>query len=115
MKTRIALFSALMVCFFCSSCACHRYRDTNRKITASLQVGMEREQVILSLGLPDKREVYGDSEYLIYHTDCGNMNNERLNITPVLLENGKVTGWGRNYFVDIKRSKMDADINIRHQ
>jgi len=114
-RNKLTILTFILICLFASGCGCFRYKATNEKITTLLNIGMDRDQVISALGIPDKREVYGTSEYLIYNTDCGNMNMETRNVTPILLENNKVVGWGRNYFDNIKRSKVDADITINHK
>jgi outer membrane protein assembly factor BamE (lipoprotein component of BamABCDE complex) len=80
-----------------------------------LQVGMSRQQMLSLMGNPYRREVYGDDEFLIYETNhwAGIDSSERF--TPVHLKNGKVMGWGRNYYDDAIRSKVEADINIKSQ
>jgi len=86
-------------------------REANDKFM-SLQVGMERDHVISVLGKPHKREVYGDREFLIYETNAW-ADSEKERYTPILIEQGKVVGWGRNYYDDTKRSKVEADIKVQ--
>jgi len=76
-----------------------------------ISVGMSRDEVVKILGKPFGREVYGDDEYLIYETNYfGKSENERN--TPILIRSGKVVGWGRNYYDNTKKSKIEADIKI---
>lgn len=88
-------------------------RRTNDKFM-QLNVGMSREDVLSMLGKPYKREVYGDSEFLIYETNHL-VPFEKERFTPILLNSGKVVGWGRNYYDDAIKSKIDADIKFNDQ
>jgi len=86
-------------------------RTSNEKLM-QLQVGMDRQQVLTLMGNPYRREVYGESEFLIYETNHW-ARSERERFTPILLKGGKVAGWGRNYYDDAVRSKVEADIQIK--
>jgi hypothetical protein len=61
-----------------------------------LRMGMSREDVLATMGQPEKREAHGRLEFLIYRTD--NSHTEKMDFTPVALVDGKVTGWGRNFY-----------------
>ena len=119
MRCSIIMFSvAMALCLNLSGCGISRQsmsRETNDKLM-DIQVGMDRGQVLSILGKPYKREAYGNSEYLIYETNhWASRRNEKERFTPILLEQGKVVGWGRNYYNDVKKSKIEADINIKSQ
>ena len=88
-------------------------RTTNDKLM-QLNVGMSRDEVLSILGTPDKREVYGEIEFLIYVTNY-HAYYEKERTTPILIKSGKVVGWGRNYYDDAIKSKIDADIKIKNQ
>ncbi len=66
------------------------------------------------MGNPYRREVYGDTEFLIYETNY-RARSEKERFTPILLKQGKVGGWGRNYYDDAVRSKIEADIRVKPQ
>lgn len=63
-----------------------------------IQIGMSREELIALMGPPDKREAYGDTEFLMYLTDFAGTT-EVESFTPVALIDSKIVGWGRNYYV----------------
>ena len=89
-------------------------RGANEKLM-QLQVGMERQQVLSLIGNPHRREVYGgDTEFLIYETNHW-ATSEKERYTPILLRSGKVAGWGRNYYDDAIRSKIEADVRVKPQ
>jgi hypothetical protein len=75
---------------------------------------MDRQQVLTLMGNPYRREVYADSEFLIYETNHW-ADTEKNRFTPILLQKSKVVGWGRNYYDDAFRSKIDADIRVKPQ
>lgn len=85
--------------------------DKTSKNLMLLQVGMSQSQVIALMGMPYRREVYGNKEFLIYETDSYASN--KLRFTPVYLEDGKVVGWGSKYYDDPNIQKIEADIRIR--
>jgi len=45
------------------------------------------------MGNPEKREVYGRTEFLMYTT--GN-----FTLTPIAIVDGRLLGWGRRYYDD---------------
>jgi hypothetical protein len=88
--------------------------NRNNEALLSLQVGMTREEVISLMGQPAKREAYGSTEYLIYKTNTTGQS-ERADFTPIAITNGKVAGWGRNYYDSSLKSKIEADINVKQR
>lgn len=78
------------------------------------QVGMDRQQVLSLMGNPHRREMYGETEFLIYETNHW-ADSEKERFTPILLKNGKVAGGGRNYYDDAIRSKIEADVRVKSQ
>ena len=69
-----------------------------------LEVGMSKQEVINILGNPYNRDAYTTPdgsvlEFLIYltkYTDSGSIPDS--DTTPICFLNGKVTGWGRNFY-----------------
>jgi len=78
--------------------------EKNRSNLMKLEVGMSKKEVIDIMGMPYNREAYavpgGSLEFLIYltkYTDSGSIPDS--DTTPVCFMDGKVTGWGRNFYV----------------
>lgn len=84
--------------------------DINKsRLNSSVQVGMSRGDLIKVMGNPEKREAYGETEFLLYRT-AENVYDE-LGLTPVAVIDGKVAGWGRNYYTNA----IKADVTVRHR
>ena len=65
-----------------------------------LQVGMDRDSVLSLMGKPYSREAYGDdTEFLFYETNHW-ASDERKRLIPILIQDGKVVGWGQRYYND---------------
>lgn len=86
--------------------AAEECRDGIRK----LRVGMTRAEVERLLPNPFLVEAPGDGrEYLLYVTTAPRGVITSNNLTPVAFEDGKVIGWGRNFFVN-KEQKYDIRV-----
>jgi hypothetical protein len=81
--------------------------EINQSRINKLQIGMTRSEAIAVMGSPNKREAYGDTEFLIYRTEIEGP--EHLTLTPIAIVRGKVAGWGRNYY----ESAIKADVTIK--
>jgi Protein of unknown function (DUF3192) len=82
--------------------------------TIRLHEGMTRDDVIATMGKPQIRETYGKTEFLIYRTDFP-IGTERADFTPVGLVNGKVTGWGRQYYAETRLKRVEANAKSKPQ
>jgi hypothetical protein len=78
-------------------------------INTKLQVGMARQEVIAIMGNPAKREAYGKTEFLMYRTNFNEIDD--IAYTPIAIVDGKVAGWGRNYY----DNALKADITVRQR
>jgi outer membrane protein assembly factor BamE (lipoprotein component of BamABCDE complex) len=79
-------------------------RDGIRK----LKVGMTREEVERILPNPFLVEATGDGRvYLLYVTSEPRGEVTSNNLTPIAIDDGKVVGWGRNYFVNKEEYKIE--------
>jgi len=107
----LAAAAVLAGCGFVSTVKSSMRNDDLMKI----QVGMSREDVIRVMGEPQKREMYGREEYLLYQTANEPFAPESANYTPIAILNGRVAGWGRNYYDDAVRTKVDANVNVTHR
>jgi len=59
--------------------------------------GMTRQEVLGALGPPQRQEIYGTTEFLIYSAD-GKNDTALLNFIPVAIVDGRVTGTGRAFY-----------------
>lgn len=83
--------------------------ERTRKNLMKLELGMSKQEVIDIMGSPYNREAYvtpdGQSlEFLIYltkYTYSGSIPD--TDTTPICFLNGKVTGWGRNFYISEKQ------------
>jgi len=101
---------------FLSSCGVVKQVNSRDRANAlnKLEVGMTKQQVLDFMGEPYGREVYGSQEFLIYDTNhWGNTEAERF--TPICLVDGKVIGWGRNYYDSSKKYKIESDIRVKSE
>lgn len=116
MRRLILLLLALAMVIASSGCGVamqSQSRAANEKLM-QLQVGMDRQQVLSLMGNPHRREMYGETEFLIYETNHW-ADSEKERFTPILLNKGKIAGWGRNYYDDAIRSKIEADVRVKSQ
>lgn len=110
-KIFIVLFLVLISNFLGCGVARMSEASTNNKLMMKLSVGMSHDTVLSIMGMPNKREVYGDVEYLFYVTEYpAHSSNDEF--TPLFLKNGVLMGWGRNYYDDVKKYRIDSDIKI---
>jgi hypothetical protein len=57
--------------------------------------GMTRQEVLAALGPPQRQEIYGTTEFLIYAADG---NTDSAQFLPVAIVDGRVTGTGRAFY-----------------
>jgi hypothetical protein len=58
---------------------------------------MTRDEVLQIMGPPQRQEIYGSTEFLIYSTD-GRSTAALLDFTPIAIVDGRVTGTGRSLY-----------------
>src|SRR5262245_65800916 len=63
----------------------------------SVRPGMTRDQVLEIMGPPQRQEIYGPTEFLIYSTD-GRSATALLEFTLIAIVDGRVTGTGRSLY-----------------
>ena len=118
MKKIIYLFVMTMLV---SRCASYWHSlpwsiDSNRRNLMKLEIGMAKQEVISVMGNPYNREAYAlpdgkPLEFLIYltkYTDSGSIPDS--DTTPICFVDGKVTGWGRNFY---EQQKQRYEIEIK--
>src|SRR5262245_37346594 len=62
-----------------------------------IRPGMTRQDVLEAMGPPQRQEIYGTTEFLIYSADR-DTDTAQLNIIPVAIVDGRVTGTGRAFY-----------------
>jgi hypothetical protein len=63
----------------------------------SVRPGMTRNEVLQIMGPPQRQEIHGSTEFLIYSTD-GRSTIALLDFTPIAIVDGRVTGTGRSLY-----------------
>ena len=107
---------------------CIRTRETlieannNRGKIAKLKIGMTQDEVTQLLGPPYITEAYSsegkESVFLLYRTEGWNAStwspqqDTDNQFTPLCFEDNKLVGWGRNFYVEKKKS---YEIEIRNR
>ena len=71
--------------------------------------GMTRQEVLAALGPPERQEIYGTTEFLIYSAD-GNTDTAQPNFIPVAIVDGRVTGTGRAFYDAMVQANRGAPI-----
>ena len=89
----------------------------NREAMLKLNVGQSKDQVLSQMGNPYKTEMYSANgkslEFWLYITEPAPMSGAGLrdsNFTPLAFENGKLIGWGRNFYDTTTRINQDITI-----
>lgn len=87
----------------------------------NLEIAMSKDQVVGVMGKPYTREVFlgkdgSPVEVLFYHTAfTGNalfIEPDERHLTPVLLKDGKVIGWGRNFYDNTVRYHVEHEMTV---
>ena len=74
----------------------------------SLPMGISRDELIQTMGQPEKREVYGQKEFLFFLTPSEDPS-PTPTLTPVALVGGKVVGIGERHYQNVVR----ADLTVK--
>lgn len=59
--------------------------------------GLTRQEVLAAMGPPQRQEIYGTTEFLIYSSD-GDTDGAQPYFIPVAIVDGRVTGTGRAFY-----------------
>ena len=110
----------ICLCLLVSGCGTvnHFSAQATRSRMNNLGLGMTKDEVLRILGEPYKKEAYEGVEYWLYYTQSygdfvyGLEHKSDLNFTPVAFIDGKVDGWGRNYY-EKQRERIEAEITIK--
>ncbi|MBW7988397.1 MAG: DUF3192 domain-containing protein [Planctomycetes bacterium] len=104
-----------MVAVFLTGCYAYSLQaPRNRDNLNKLEVGMTKEQILQIMGKPYRREAEGQDEWLLYVTKAPLYRDSDL--TPLLIEDGKLVGWGKNYWTtQEQRYDVKIDQKIRQE
>ena len=113
------MVSALVL--FLIGCEARDWEPTgwNREKLNELEVGMTKAKVLEIMGEPYRREAQNENEWLLYavenkmgFNDLGHYvrKPDRQWLTPLLFQNGKLMGWGQNYWTT-EEQKLDLKID----
>lgn len=72
----------------------------NSKALSQLRIGQSFDEVISFMGKPARTQATGSKQYWLYWT-TGFANNDYDHFTPIVFVDGKVQGWGKQYFKEI--------------
>ena len=75
-------------------------QSRNNSNIVDIRVGQTEEQLIAIMGKPQVTRGSGSKLYFLYTTNAG-YSDQYNRYTPILLVNGKVEGWGKQYFKEI--------------
>lgn len=120
MKRKICLLMAVLLISGCTTISLYRTLKPNRENLQKLSIGMTKEQVLETMGTepfiwnnmtianPFRVSMLrsSDSMYEVFYyvvkvvTDDGIIDENEL--IPIVLENGKLVGWGWDYLDNIR-------------
>ena len=88
--------------------------EINRENLNKIEIGMTKDQVRQIMGKPYRREAESNLEWWLYDTQGGRgmYFTESEYLTPLLFEDGKLVGWGKNFWTT-KERKYDIKIDQR--
>ena len=124
MRYLFAILIVLAVSYGCAGSAfrTHWQADANNTSMAKLKPGMTEDEVRQIMGPPDRTEAYTIQKepwlFLLYITEGRNTFNRQWgdsNYTPVGIRNGKLYGWGRNFYQEKMKDRDQVDLNLTHQ
>lgn len=117
MKKLICLFVLAILLNGCVTSTMPWDINRARNNLMKLELGMSKQEVINVMGSPYNREAYmtpdGNVDFWIYltkYTDSGSIPDS--DTTPICFVNGKVTGWGRNFY---EQQKKRYEVEIKNR
>src|SRR6516162_3224093 len=81
-------------------------RSQAAKNLLSVDIGMTESQVLAIMGQPQRREIQGGTQFLIYATD-GKSEEALIDFIPIAIVDGRVTGIGRQLYDHVVRSQSN--------
>jgi outer membrane protein assembly factor BamE (lipoprotein component of BamABCDE complex) len=81
--------------------------SNNRAKLMQINIGDSKDQLLKVMGNPELREAYPEGEVWLYYTGTGLGHDKK---TPVVIVNGKIVGWGDNYYDRVIKKKIDLNV-----
>lgn len=115
-STTLVLVACTLTLASCYSLSMYPWGiERTRANLIKLEVNMTKEQVVSIMGAPYAREVFPAEDgrpieillYLTQYTDSGSIPDSDK--TPVCLIDGKVIGWGRNFYDRTLRQRITVE------
>ena len=90
----------------------------NNQRMMKLNIGDSRDSVLMVMGQPAKRESYQLEnsrvvDFLFYRTSGWRQSdggNQDYQFTPFAFENGRLVGWGRNFYDNVIRHAVEIQV-----
>ena len=95
------------MCDLDRSCVAQRNRNNLNKI----EIGMSKVEVREIMGKPHQREASELMEWWLYLTNHSAYVSDSERFVPVVFKDGKLAGWGRNYWI----TQQQLDVKIDHK
>lgn len=113
MKKRVFSAAVLMSLIASSGCTTVMSLSATRSNFNKIEIGMTKDQVISIMGQPYLREAYpstegGSIQVLYYQTEFDAL-------TPVVLKESKVEGWGGEYLDKAAKLHIKQDVEIKQE
>jgi hypothetical protein len=114
---------SVLTWFALSTISCTNYgliAEENSSKLVKLEIGYSKDQVLGIMGDPRKPEKYvvDSSVYDIWFYRTGH-NADYMEtddeFTPIVFINGKVAGWGRNYYDKTLKVKLEQTIELKQK
>jgi len=117
MKSSDIVTTTLLLLLVSSCAPWKEVQGRNRDNLMNLELGMTKDQVIQVMGKPDLNEAYQGAKgsslvILFYYTNrkWADDNVTKDECTPIVLENGKLIGWGDEFY----QSKLKVELEIKN-
>ena len=118
-KSIIIIVFLTIFLFSCASSGPFKTSSTRRNLD-KLEVGMTKSEILDIMGFPYQREVFRGQdgqpvEVLIYQTKFVGtlLSPSDSDLTPVVLKDNSLVGWGRNFYDRTKRYEFKHEIEVK--
>ena len=113
MKKSYSLFAAIVVMLLLAGCTAAKNIENSK----NLRVGMTKAQVLEVMGRPVEDEAYCKPDVWFYFVESVWMDGltTRDECMPLVFENGKLIGWGNNFYtrhstVGVRRNAAELKV-----
>lgn len=94
---------AVVLCLGLCNCGYGKIAKKNNELLVTLRTGQPTQEVLQVMGPPEKSEKYSDKEKTMdvwfYRTNSASGGwDAEDSLTPIVFENDKLVGWGKNFY-----------------